>query len=88
MKFAWRSTPNSPLSSPGADLDRLPGQGWIASTPGRMSIRSQLKPTRPVATALAVLRLALDSGGRIAIDPDPARLVIRTAPGGLGGASR
>ena len=71
MKFAWRSTPNSPVSSPGAAPDRLPGRGCIASMPGRMSIRSRLTPTCPVATALAALRLALDPGGRIAIDPNP-----------------
>ena len=70
MKFACRSTPNSPLSSPGAAPDRLPGRGCIASMPGRMSIRSRLTPTCPVATALAALCLALDPGGRIAINPD------------------
>ena len=57
MKFACRSTPNSPVSSPGAAPDRLPGRGCIASMPGRMSIRSRLTPTCPVATALAALYL-------------------------------
>ena len=38
--------------------------------PGRMSIRSRLTPTCPVATALAALCLVFDPRGRIAINPD------------------
>ena len=65
MKFAWRSTPNSPLSSPGAVPGILPGRGWIASMPRSGSI-----PTHADLSgreALAALRPAPDPGGLIAI---------------------
>jgi hypothetical protein len=68
MKFAWRSTSNSPLSSPGALPGILPGRRWIASMPrsGSIPTHSDL-PGREV---LAALRPAPDPGRLIAIDPD------------------
>src|SRR5262249_54234665 len=53
-----RSTPNSRVSSPGAAPDRPPGRGWIASTRGRMSIRSRFTPIWPGDRAPAVAMLA------------------------------
>ncbi len=73
MKFAWGSTSNSALSSPGAVPGILPGRRWIAPMPrsGSIPTHSDL----PGCEALATLRPAPDPGGLIAIDPvlDPIR---------------